>query len=104
MILHYSDWVVFFTDKPSKQVLTDALSLIDDKWFEFGIKVGLERRVLNRFKYDPHPLSAVVEHWHGGNVLGGLPVSWRSVLTALEKMEEHGLAKHIQDSTFVLLL
>ena len=52
--------------------------------------------MLEGYNRKPNPLSAVIDHWWEGNVVGGLDVSWRSVVTALRNMDEHGLAGTIE--------
>ena len=75
--------------------LQDVLKPIEHRWLEFGLKVGIQRRILDSYSGKPAPLSLVIDHWWGGNVKEGLPVTWKSVVVALEKMDASGLAETI---------
>ena len=81
--------------EPELLGLKDVLSSISHRWYEFGNALGIERRVLDGFKHVEAPMSAVVEFWWNGNVGDGRPVTWQSVVEALERIDEHALAKEI---------
>ena len=82
--------------KPPKFELTDTLHGVSHRWYEFGVALGIERRVLDGYKLDCAPMSAVIEFWWKGNAEGGRPVTWQSVVTALERINEHALAETIR--------
>ncbi len=63
-----------------------------------GIQLGIPRHVLKQFEKEDDPLSAVVDYWLEGNVMKpATPVSWKSVVAALEaeSVEEKALAESI---------
>ena len=72
-----------------------ALKSIDHKWNEFGLAVGSTVRMLEKFKYKDHPFSLVIDNWWRGNIEGGKLVTWKSVVEALNDIEEGGLAETI---------
>ena len=81
--------------------INTALRDVDHRWYEFGIYLGFQRRILSQFQQQPAPLNAVLEFWHRGNVQSGLPVTWHSVVDTLRQMDEYGLAKKLQESKLV---
>ena len=80
---------------PTEFDLRTELHPVEHRWVEFGLKVGFKRATLSKYESDVSPMSLVVENWCRGNVEGGLSVSRESVVTALEQMNEHGLAAAI---------
>ena len=72
------------------------LGEVTHKWFKIGIQLGISRGKLKEFEKEADPLSAVIDYWLDGNV-EGIPVSWRSVVSALESshVDETGLANRI---------
>ena len=54
------------------------------------------RHKLEEFRKEEDPLAALVDYWLRGNVKG-VPVSWQSIVTALESshVDERGLARRI---------
>ena len=67
-----------------------------DRWYDFGLNLGIPRRILDSYKLQSGPLNAVIEFWHRGNVDGGPPVTWQSVVDTLKRIDENGLAKELQ--------
>ncbi len=68
------------------------------QWFKIGIQLGIPRHVLKQFEEEDDPLSAVVDYWLKGNVTKSTtPVSWKSIVAALEaeSVEEKALAESI---------
>ena len=81
---------------------------IDHKWNEFGLAVGFEVRILAKYGNNVHPLSLVIDNWHRGNVKKGKPVSWKSVVEALNHIDEDGLAEtiekeHCNQGTYIII-
>ena len=74
--------------------ICSELSQVAHNWFKIGIQLGVPRHKLKEFEKDSDPLSAVVDYWLKGNVEDVL-ISWKSVMKALECVEEKGLAKMI---------
>ena len=73
------------------------LGKIKYKWFEIGIQLGISYGKLKEFEKEVDPLSAIIDYWLNGNVKGD-PVSWRSVVAALESshVDETGHADSIK--------
>ena len=84
------------SEKPTRFELQEALKSIDDKWLDFGLGVGFERRRLNKMKGDENPMSLVIDDWWRGNVPDGKRVSWKSVVEILQGMDEFSLAKETE--------
>ena len=76
--------------------LSKALMKVDNRWYDFGLNLGIPRRILDQYRLQPGPLNAVIEFWHRGNVDGGPPVTWQSVVDTLRRIDEIGLAKELQ--------
>ena len=72
------------------------LGKVAHKWFKIGVQLGIPRHILKEFEKEVDPLSAVIDYWLNGNV-EGVPVSWRSIVAALESSHvgEAGLAKEV---------
>ena len=72
------------------------LGEVTHKWFKIGIQLGISRGKLKEFEKEDDPLSAIIDYWLNGNV-ESVPVSWRSVVAALESshVDETGLANRI---------
>ena len=86
------------------------LGNIQHKLFKFGIQLGIPHGKLKEFEKEADPLSTVVDYWLNGNVKG-VPVSWKSVVEALESshVDESGLAnsiskKYCKDTIIALIL
>ena len=82
-------------EKPTQFELRQALNSIDYKWNEFGLAVGFTVRMLEKFRYKDHPFSLVIDNWWRGNINGGKPVTWISVVEALNAIGEGGPAETI---------
>lgn len=55
------------------------------KWFLIGIQLGIPRNTLKQFENEADPFSAAVDYWLKGNVKdSGVPISWKSIVTALK--------------------
>ena len=72
------------------------LGEVAHKWFKIGVQLSISRGKLKEFENEADPLSAVIDYWMNGNV-EEVPVSWRSVVAALESSHvgETGLANSI---------
>ena len=57
--------------------------MVAHKWFKIGVQLDVPRHKLKEFEKEDDPLSAVIDYWLNGNV-EGVPVSWRSIVAALE--------------------
>ncbi len=71
---------------------------VETKWFRIGIQLGIPRSTLEKFKKDEDdPLSAVVNYFLKGNVKKLSPISWKSIVAALESeyVGESGIAEQI---------
>ena len=63
-------------------------------WFKIGIQLGIPHGKLKEFEKEVDPLSTMIDFWLRGNV-EEVPVSWRSIVTALDNVSEIGLAGRI---------
>ena len=72
------------------------LGEVAHNWFKIGVQFGVPRHKLKEFEKEDDPLSAVIDYWLNGN--SKVPVSWRSVVAALESSHvgETGLASTIK--------
>ena len=72
------------------------LGEVAHKCFKIGVQLGIPRHILKEFEKEDDPLSAVIDYWLNGNV-EGVPVSWRSIVAALESSHvwETGLANKV---------
>ena len=80
------------------RIICDELGEVAHKWFKIGVQLGIPRHILKEFEKETDPLSAVIDYWLNGNVEDlEVPVSWRSVVAALESRHvmETGLANRI---------
>ncbi len=72
---------------------------VETKWHKIGVQLGIPRNKLLEFEEERDPLSAVVDYWLKGNVAElVVPISWKSIVTALESdyIGELGLAGQIR--------
>ena len=74
------------------------LGKVAHKWFKIGIQLGIPHHKLKEFESERDPFSAAVNYWLNGNG-EGVPVSWRSIVAALESsyVDETGLAHRISE-------
>ena len=100
----------YFPVDPTLRDVCDELGEMRHKWFEIGIQLSIPRNTLKQFKNEDDPLSAAVDYWLKGNVVdSAVPVSWKSIITALKSKHvgEPALAEEIkkkycqQDTTIV---
>lgn len=70
--------------------------MVEYKWFQIGIQLGISRHKLKEFEKEHDPLAAVVDYFLCGNITGSNP-SWKSLLEALmtKHVDESGLAKRL---------
>lgn len=90
-------FITIMASLPNLRTVCNELAEIRYKWFQFGVELGIPRSRLELFKKEEDPFSAVVDYWLRGNV-EGLPISWQSVVEALESsyVGETGLANYIK--------
>ncbi len=62
--------------------ICDILGSVKLKWFQFGIQLGIPRKILLSFRTEEDPLSTVVDYWMKGK--GMAPISWNSIVKALK--------------------
>ena len=76
------------------RTIVNELASIKHKWYEIGIQLGIPQIKLQQFKWDEHPLAAVVDYWL---MNATVPISWKSIVIALESAHvgEIGVAKMI---------
>ena len=74
------------------------LGKVAHKWFKIGVQLGIPLHKLKEFEKEVDPLSVIIDYWLNGNG-EGVPVSWRSVVAALESsyVDETGLAHRISE-------
>ena len=85
------------TEPPTLKITCMELGRVACKWFKIGIQLGIPRGKLKEFEKEDDPLSAIIDYWLSGNVGEDDPVSWRSIVAALESshVDEPGLANRI---------
>ena len=101
--------IFYFTATPDilntvsdEHILLELLSDIDDKWHEIGLSLNLPRNVLNGLKHSQDSnivkLSEVIHSWL---TTQSIPVSWKTIITAIEgaivknKAEANKIRKHL---------
>ena len=87
---------------PDEHILLGLLADIDDKWHEIGLSLKLPRNVLNGLKHSQDSnivkLSEVIHIWL---TTQSLPVSWKTIITAIEgdivknKATANEICKHL---------
>ena len=87
---------------PDEHILLKLLSDIDDKWHEIGLSLNLPRNVLNGLKHSQDSnivkLSEVIHTWL---TTQSIPVSWKTIITAIEgaivkdKTKANEIRKHL---------
>ena len=79
--------------------ICEELAKVKHKWWVIGMKLHICYHKLKEFEEkEVDPLAAVINYWLNGNVKD-VPITWRSVATALESIlvDESGLAQTIRD-------
>jgi hypothetical protein len=66
---------------------------VTEKWYQFGVALGVEKEVLDRYlNYPPEQsIVEILDHW-----LRIKERNWRDVAKALRQFEHHQLAKEIE--------
>ena len=79
------------------RTLCNELEDVKHKAYEIAVQLGVSHSKFMQFKQDGNVLASSLNHWLCGNV-PDVPVSWRSVVVALESKQvgERGCAKKIQ--------
>lgn len=81
------------------RVICKELLKIRHKWFLIGVQLGVARHVLKQFqKSEEDPLSAVIDYWLNGNADPAISICWKSVIEAVEAVQESGLAAKIRNN------
>lgn len=86
---------IFTTDLALKIVCSE-LGTVSHKWIQIGVQLGIPHHVLKKFEKEDDPLSSTINEWMKGNARdSGIPVSWKSIVSALKDptVEERGLAE-----------
>ena len=84
------------------RVICNELGSVKHLYFPIGIQLGVPHSKLTQFGKKEDPLSAVVDYWLSGSTKISLPISWRSVVDALESehVGERGLANTIREKYY----
>ena len=78
--------------------VSDELTPLHEKWYDLGVKLQIERNVLDDMKTSPSPLNQVVMEWLKLNSsLSYLP-TWNHLIKAIALMDGEKVAKVLQES------
>lgn len=79
-------------------IICNALARVSERWFQIGIQLGIPREKLDSFKNEVDPMSAVINYWLNGNVIGS-EISWRTIAGVLRApaVGEIGLATELRE-------
>ena len=72
---------------------------INDKWNEFGRKLGVPGENLKEFAKKPDPLSQVICYWLRGRIRDK-PVTWNHVVDTLISIKEPALANQVEAKNY----
>ena len=86
--------LLFHPDRFDLRTIYNELAVVKYKWFKIGIQLNVPHHKLKEFEKEEDPLAAVFDYWLKGNV-EGIPLTWTSIVTALE-LSESGLAKRLK--------
>ena len=80
------------------KVVCDELGVVKYRWRSIGVQLGIPYHKLMEFAKEEDSLASSINYWLCGNV-DDVPVSWRSVVKALESSHvgETGLARKIRE-------
>ena len=76
--------------------ICEELAEVRYKWWEIGMKLHIPHHKLKEFEREADPLAAAINYWLKGNVRD-VPVTWRSIVTALADVDERSLAQTIRE-------
>ena len=82
------------TVRPNLKLVCKELGTVKHKYFDIGVQLGVPIHELKLFEKENSPLSSVVGYWLGANAVD-VPVTWGSVVEALNDVGEIGLANTI---------
>ena len=69
---------------------------VTEKWYQFGVALGVEKEILDRYlNYPPEQSIVMLDHWLRSCDLEGW--NWRDVAKALRQIEHHQLAEEIEN-------
>ena len=79
-------------------MICNELGGVKHLYSAIGIQLGIPYSKLLQLKNEDDPLSAVVNDWLSGNVESSMPISWETIVAALESphVDEVGLADTIR--------
>ena len=75
-----------------------GLITISARWLEVGVYLGLDHQILEEIESNYYHLEScfrtMIVVWLKGN---GVPVTWTSLISALEKIDKRRLAETLRD-------
>ena len=79
------------------KIICNELSEVKHKLYQIGVQLGVPRHKLKEFEKEADPMAASLDYWLKGNVIEGVPISWKSVVNALcsGHVDERGLSNRI---------
>ena len=81
-----------------KDILYSELSSVTEKWYMIGVELGLNSSILDEIKRDyfrdNSRFKRMIIVWIKGE---GKPVTWPTLIEALQAVDENGIAEELRD-------